>query len=336
MAGEIMRAIDVENGSGPISSLFLNKDVPKPEPSISQALVKIHSFGLNRMDLMQREGKYNLPPQAGKILGVEFSGVIEKLGDGDIGDFKVGDGVFGLAYGGAYAEYIASSTKMLIHKPTHISWSVAAGIPETWITATQALHLVGCFQSGDNILWHAGASAVSIAGIQLSKAAGANKILVTAGSDEKIAFCKSLGATHGFNYNTENWVQEVLDATDGHGADVIVDFIGKNYAQGNFEVAAVDGRIVQLASLSGYKLDVLDITLLENKRLRWEGSRLRSRPLDYQGKLRDVLVETSLQKFADGTFKVPIERVFSWRDIREAHTFMESNKSKGKIICTVD
>ncbi|TGO86311.1 hypothetical protein BPOR_0314g00060 [Botrytis porri] len=225
---------------------------------------------------------------------------------------------------------------MLIHKPTDISWSVAAGIPETWITATQALHLVGCFKAGNNVLWHAGASAVSIAGIQLSKAAGAHKILVTAGSDEKIAFCKSLGATYGFNYNTDNWVQGALDATDGHGADVIVDFVGKNYAQGNFEVAAVDGRIVQLASLSGYKLDGLDITLLENKRLRWEGSRLRSRPLDYQGKLRDVLVETALQKFADGTFKVPIERIFSWKDIREAHTFMESNQSKGKIICTVD
>ncbi|TGO30985.1 hypothetical protein BPAE_0002g00770 [Botrytis paeoniae] len=198
---------------------------------------------------------------------------------------------------------------MLIHKPAHTSWSVAAGIPETWITATQALHLVGCFRPGDNVLWHAGASA----------------ILVTAGSDEKIAFCKSLGVTHGFNYNTKNWIQGVLDATDGHGADVIVDFIGKNYAQGNFEAAAMDGRIVQLASLSGYKLDGLDITLLENKRLRWEGSRLRSRPLDYQGKLRDVLVETALQKFADGTFKVPIERIFSWKDIRKAHTFMETN-----------
>ncbi|ATZ48329.1 hypothetical protein BCIN_03g05550 [Botrytis cinerea B05.10] len=225
---------------------------------------------------------------------------------------------------------------MLIHKPAHLSWSVAAGIPETWITATQALHLVGCFKPGDNVLWHAGASAVSIAGIQLSKAAGANKIIITAGSDEKIAFCKSLGATHGFNYHAENWVQGVLDATDGRGIDVIVDFIGKNHAQGNFEVAAMDGRIVQLASLSGYKLDGLDITLLENKRLRWEGSRLRSRPLDYQGKLRDVLAETALQKFTDGTFKVPIERVFSWKDIREAHAFLESNQSKGKIVCTVD
>ncbi|KAA8572811.1 hypothetical protein EYC84_003386 [Monilinia fructicola] len=100
MSGDTMRAIDIENGSGPISSLFLNNNVAKPKPSTSQALVKIHSFGLNRMDLLQREGKYNVPPQAGKILGVEFSGVIEELGDGDVGDFTIGDEVFGLAYGG--------------------------------------------------------------------------------------------------------------------------------------------------------------------------------------------------------------------------------------------
>jgi len=332
-----MRAVDIKNGSGPISSLFMNPDTPKPRPAESQALVKIHSFGLNRMDLMQREGKYNVPPQGGKTLGVEFSGWVEELGEGDIGDFKVGDEVFGLAYGGAYAEYLTSSTKMLIHKPKEISWTVAAGIPETWITATQALHLVGCFKRGDNVLWHAGASAVSIAGIQLAKAAGAGKIFVTAGSDSKVAFCKELGATAGFNYHKDDWVKGVQDATDGHGVDVIVDFIGKDYAQGNLEAAAMDARIVQLASLSGSKLAAgLDIGLLENKRIRWEGSRLRSRSLDYQKKLRDLLVEFALPQFVAGAFKVPIEREFSWKDIQEAHALMESNQSKGKIICHVD
>lgn len=289
------------------------------------------------MDLMQREGQYNVPPQGGKILGVEFSGVIEELGKEDSSDFKVGDEVFGLAYGGAYAEYLVSSTRMLIPKPKEISWTVAAGIPETWITATQALHLVGCFKPGDRVLWHAGASAVSIAGIQLSKAAGAKSVFITAGSDSKVKFCEELGATKGFNYNTEDWVKGILDATEGQGADVIVDFIGKNYTQKNFEVAARDGRIIQLASLSGSKLDTgLDISLLENKRLRWEGSRLRSRDLDYQHKLRDLLVEFALPKFVDGSFLVPIEKVFSWKDIQGAHALMESNQSKGKIICLVD
>lgn len=332
----IMRAIDIKNGTGPISHLFMNPDTPKPEPATSQALIKIRAFGLNRMDLMQREGKYNVPIQAGKTLGVEFSGVIEGLGD-DPGDFKVGDEVFGLAYGGAYAEYLVSSTRMLIHKPKELSWTTAAGIPETWITATQALHLVGCFRPGDNVLFHAGASSVSIAGIQLAKAAGASYIFITAGSDDKVQFCEELGATKGFNYHKDDWVKEILDKTDGHGVDVIVDFIGKNYSQKNFEVAAMDGRIVQLASLSGSRLDAgLDIGLLENKRLRWEGSRLRSRDLDYQNKLRDLLVEFALPKFVAGTFQVPIERVFDWKDIQKAHELMESNQSKGKIICIVD
>jgi NADPH:quinone reductase-like Zn-dependent oxidoreductase len=196
---------------------------------------------------------------------------------------------------------------------------------------------VGCFKPGDSVLWHAGASAVSIAGIQLASAAGAANILITAGSDEKVDFCKSLGATAGFNYNKSDLVKGVMEATGGHGADVIVDFIGKNYSQGNFEAAAIDGRIVQLASLSGSKLDAgLDIGLLENKRLRWEGSRLRSRPLEYQRKLRDLLVDVALPKFVDGTFHVPIEKVFSWHEVQAAHALMESNHSKGKIICTID
>ena len=126
----ILSFSDIKGGKGPITSLYMNPDTPKPVPAEAQALVKIHSFGLNRMDLMQREGKYNVPPQAGKTLGVEFSGWIEELGPGDHGDFKIGDEVFGLAYGGAYAEYLASSTRMLIHKPKEISWTTAAGIPE--------------------------------------------------------------------------------------------------------------------------------------------------------------------------------------------------------------
>ncbi|RFU24076.1 hypothetical protein B7463_g12264, partial [Scytalidium lignicola] len=338
MATEVMRAVDIKNGTGPISALFINPSTPKPSPSAGQALIRIHSFGLNRMDLMQREGKYNVPPQAGKTLGVEFSGLIEKLGNGCGDSFEVGDEVFGLAYGGAYAEYLVSSTKMLIHKPKEISWEEAAGIPETWITATQALHLVGRFKANDVVLFHAGASSVSIAGIQLARASGASAVFITAGSDAKIDFCvNSLGATKGFNYHTDDWVAGILSETDGHGADVIVDFIGRDYAQKNLEVAAIDGRIVQLASLSGRKLaEGVDIGLLESKRLRWEGSRLRSRDLDYQSKLRDLLVQFALPKFVDKTFKVPIERVFSWREIQDAHQLMEGNSSMGKIICNVD
>lgn len=287
------------------------------------------------MDLLQREGQYPVPPQAPKTLGVEFSGTIESFGGSEQESFKTGDAVFGLAYGGAYAEYIAVSTHMLMHKPDHMSWEQAAGVPETWITATQALHLIGEFKEGKSVLWHAGASGVSIAGIQLAKAAGASKIYVTAGSQEKIDFCKSLGATDGFNYKTQDWSKEILKATDNKGVDIIVDFIGAPYFAGNLDAAAKDGRIVSLAFMGGAKLpEGINIATFLMKRLRFEGSSLRSRDPDYQGKLRDKL-ETYVPKFGDGSFQVPIEKVFKWEDVIDAHKLMESNTSKGKIICTI-
>jgi len=334
--GEKMRAIDIRGGTGNAQSLFMSSDIPKPQAGESQALVKIKAFGLNRMDLLQREGHYPLPPQAGKILGVEFSGTIEELGPGVKEDFKNGDKVFGLAYGGAYSEFIAVSSHMLMHKPDHLSWEEAAGVPETWITATQALYLVGEFSPKKSVLWHAGASSVSIAGIQLSLAGGASQVYVTAGSQEKIDFCtKELGATAGFNYHTQDWSKEILKITEDKGVDIIVDFIGQSYFQGNLDAAARDGHIVHLGAMSGTKLPAgVDMGAFVRKRVRFEGSSLRSRDSDYQGKLRDKL-ETYLPHFESGKFKVFVERVFPWEEVVKAHELMESNRTKGKIICTI-
>jgi len=331
-----MRAVDIRGGAGDANALFISSDIDKPEAANSQALVKIKAFGLNRMDLFQREGNYPVPPQTSKILGVEFSGTIENLGEGAKDGFKIGDEVFGLAYGGAYAEYIAVSTHMLLHKPQHMTWEEAAGIPETWITAIQAMYLIGEFSPGKSILWHAGASSVSISGIQLSKAGGASEIYVTAGSQDKVDFCvKELGATNGFNYKTEDWSKEVLKATNDKGVDIIIDYIGADYFQKNLDAAARDGRIVNLATLGGRILpEGVDISAFLRKRLRYEGSSLRSRDTIYQGKLRDKL-EENLPKFGDGTFKVFIEKVFPWEKITDAHKLMEQNVTKGKIICTI-
>ncbi|KAI9810388.1 MAG: hypothetical protein M1827_006274 [Pycnora praestabilis] len=334
--GDKMRAIDIKNGKGNADALFVT-ELPKPKPTETEALVKIKAFGLNRMDLLQREGMYPVPSQAPKTLGVEFSGTVESFGKDPEKGFKVGDEVFGLAYGGAYAEYIAVSTHMLIHKPKELSWEQAAGIPETWITATQAMYLVGEFAPGKSILWHAGASSVSIAGIQLSRAHSASAIYVTAGSQEKIDFCvKELGATAGFNYHEQDWSKEIQKATDGKGVDVIIDFVGQNYFQGNLDAAGRDGHIVVLGSMSGTKLPAgVDIGGFVRKRIRLEGSSLRSRDEIYQGKLRDQLVEHAMPKFVDGSFKIFVEKVFPFEQIIEAHKLMESNKTKGKIICTI-
>jgi NADPH:quinone reductase-like Zn-dependent oxidoreductase len=195
---------------------------------------------------------------------------------------------------------------------------------------------VGGFAKGKSVLWHAGASSVSIAGIQLAKAAGASAVYVTAGSDEKIDFCvKTLGATAGFNYKTQDWVKEILKETNNDGIDIIIDFVGANYFQGNLDVAARDGRVAHLGTMSGTKLPAgVDMGAFIRKRVRFEGSTLRSRDTDYQGKLRDQL-ESFLPKFEDGTFKVFVEKVFPWEDVIEAHKLMESNMTKGKIICTI-
>jgi NADPH:quinone reductase-like Zn-dependent oxidoreductase len=198
------------------------------------------------------------------------------------------------------------------------------------------MYLVGGFEEGKSILWHAGASSVSIAGIQLSKVGGASKIYVTAGSQDKIDFAvKELGATAGFNYKTQNWSEEILKVTDGKGVDVVVDFIGPDYFQGNIDVAARDATVVLLGALSGVTLPAgIKFGAFISKRLTFRGSSLRSRDIEYQGKLRDKL-ETYLPHFENGSFKIFIDKVFPWEKIVEAHEEMERNTSKGKIICTI-
>lgn len=225
---------------------------------------------------------------------------------------------------------------MLIHKPRELSWEEAAGVPETWITATQALYLIGCYTPGKSVLWHAGASSVSISGQQLAKADGASKVFATARSQEKCDFCvEELGATGAF-LQTGDWAEEVLKATEGKGVDIIVDFVGATTFGPNLKAVARDGVVVTLGLMGGAELPAgTNIGPLLYKRVRYEGSTLRSRDEDYQGKLRNQLVEHALPKFVDGTFKVYIEKVFDMGQIQEAHELLESNKTKGKLICRV-
>ena len=299
------------------------------------------------MDLIQREGHYPVPPQAPSTLGVEFSGTVEALGPEADGSFAPGDSVFGLAYGGAYAQYVAVATAMLLHKPAALSWEQAAAIPETWMTATQALHVIWEFGDGkkkeaaassSSVLWHAGASGVSIAGIQLSRRAGAGAVYATCGSDAKCAFVEQeLGATRAFNYRTTTaWDEAVREATGGRGVDLIVDFVGASYFSRNLAAAARDARWVVLGLLGGAVLpDGVDIGSLLYKRVRIEGSTLRSRDLAYQRALRDRLAEY-LPDFESGRLKVFVDTVLPMEEIVKAHQLLEGNTTKGKIVCTVD
>lgn len=206
------------------------------------------------------------------------------------------------------------------------------------MTASQALFLLGDFQPGQSVLWHAGASSVSISGIQLAKAHGAKAIYATAGSQEKIDFLqRELGITAAFNYRTQDWAAELQKATNGQGVNVIVDFISGPYFQDNLSSAAGDGRIIILGLMGGGKVPgTADITPLLAKRVRVEGSTLRSRDVDYQRKLRDTLVEHAMPRFRDGSFKVFVEKVFTISQIANAHRLLESNATKGKLVCAID
>lgn len=202
------------------------------------------------------------------------------------------------------------------------------------------MYLIGGFEPGKSILWHAGASSVSIAGQQLSAANGASAVFATTRQDSKCEFCvKELGSKAAYNTTTEKWDESLLRDTDGKGVDIIVDYIGPEAFGANLNAIARDGHIVNLATLSGPKLKAgqtdADFGAFVRKRVRFEGSGLRSRDEAYQGRLRDQLVDHALAKFKDGSFKVWIEKVYPWDQIQEAHKQMASNQTKGKLICTI-
>ncbi|KAI9354244.1 hypothetical protein BD770DRAFT_136470 [Pilaira anomala] len=308
----------------------------KPTPKHTELLVKVKCFALNRMDILQREGRYPVPATCSPILGVEISGTVEAIGK-NVTDFKVGDEVFGLMPGGAYAEYAVIESALTMHKPENLSFEEAAAIPETWFTAYQALFFVGDLKKGQDILIHAGASGVGIAAIQLAKEAGANRIFVTVGSDEKVKFCESIGATKAINYKSENWSEIILKETEGKGVNVLIDFVGKDYWFKNMEVMGLDGHWVILAFMSTI-IDKVDISPLLRKRVRIEGSNLRARTVEYQAKLRDEIYSHAVENhFAkkDGVLKIYVDKVFNWEDIVDAHKYLESNKSMGKIVVKV-
>ncbi|EIW65898.1 hypothetical protein TREMEDRAFT_70350 [Tremella mesenterica DSM 1558] len=325
-----MRAILIKDGSGPAENLYLGEEVT---PSPGKGEVQVKTFGLNRMDILQREGKYPLPPKASKtILGVEFAGVISEVGEGC--GRKVGEEVFGLAYGGAYAEYIVCPEVMLITKPKELSWVEAAALPECWMTAFQALFVEGSFKKGQTALIHAGASGVGVAAIQLAiHVGGAEKVFSTCGTDEKVDFLHRLHPDKvvAINYRKQNFEEEIKKHTDG--VDHIIDFVGRNYFTSNISLLRRDGTLIFLALLSGPTLaEGTNISPILYKRLTLRGTTLRSRDENYQGNLLGRFRDEALPLIVKGEMKVEVHEVFDWKDVRKAHEEMEANKNSGKIV----
>jgi len=325
-----MKAVLIKAFGGP-ENLHIGaweKPVPKPQ----ELLIKVHATALNRADTMQRKGNYPPPPGDSSILGLEIAGEVVGIGT-DVSKWKIGDKICGLIGGGGYAEYAVIPAAQALPIPKNLSFEEAAGIPEVFLTAFQAINWIGQLKKEERILIHAGASGVGTAAIQIAKAIGA-EILVTA-SKGKHETCLSLGAAKAIDYKKENFQEQVLAFTDGRGVDMIIDFIAAPYFQQNINSLNFDGRMVMLALMGGFKLKELNMLPILFKRIKIQGSTLRARTLDYKARLTKDLYDFAWGRFETGEFKPIIDSVYDWTEVVEAHRYMEANKNIGKIVLKI-
>jgi len=307
-------------------------EVPTPSPGADEVRVRVHATALNRADTFQRRGHYPPPEGASTILGLEMAGVVEETGDGVI-DWHEGDRVFSLLAGGGYAEQVVVHKDLLMAVSPGLSMREAAAIPEVFLTAYQALHWLGGLQSGHQVLIHAGASGVGTAAIQLAKDAGACPY-VTA-SAPKHDVCRDLGAEAAIDYESEDFAARVDALTDGDGVHIIIDFIGAPYFHQNVASLAMDGRIVQLATLGGSTVEEVSLRDLMAKRVHLLTSTLRNRSLDYKIQLTQEFASDVLPEFVDGQMQPVIDSTYDWTEVADAHRRMENNENAGKIVLVI-
>ncbi|MDF5719264.1 MAG: NAD(P)H-quinone oxidoreductase [Rhizonema sp. PD37] len=327
-----MWAVVVEEHGGP--EVLQLKEIANLEPSRGEIRVKVHASALNRADIAQRKGKFPPPtPSKYEILGLEFAGVVDKLG-AEVSNWHLGDRVFGLVSAGAYAEQVLIHEQMLMPIPPNLTFEQAAAIPEVFFTAYDALIDKADFQAGDTVLVHAGASGVGTAAIQLALVMGASMVLTTGRSDWKLEKCRALGANRAINTTAEEFDQVVIDATASKGVDIILDTIGADYLEKNLNAAAVSGKIVQIATLSGATPQI-NLQKLLSKLLRLQGTSLRNRSIEQKMTLTQKFSKQILPFFVDGRLKPLIDRSFKLKDVIEAHSYMENNSNFGKIVLSI-
>ena len=323
-----MKAILIKRPGG-VEQLYMG-EAEMPDPADKEILVKVMATSVNRMDIIQREGRYPVPKGASPILGVDMAGVVDKQGPGS-SKWKPGDRVMGLLSGGAYAEYVKIHEDLVMPLPENFSFEEGASIPEVFMTAYQTLFFLGETKPGCDVLLHAGASGVGTAAIQLIKEVGARS-LVTAGSREKIEFCKKLGAYEGFNYKDGPFVSGVLEMTGGKGVDLILDFVGASFWEQNLQSLRREGRLIIIGYLGGSRVANMELTPILRNWIHVIGTTLRARDQGYQIRLVKELSSFALDRLRDGRLRPVIDRVYSWERVQEAHRYMEENRNIGKIV----
>ena len=305
---------------------------PLPTPAANEVLIKVQYAGVNRPDVAQRSGNYAPPPGASPIMGLEVSGTIAAMG-ADVSDLRVGDPVCALTPGGGYAEFCTAPAAHCLPIPAGLSMLEAAGVPENFFTVWVNLFETCRLKAGEKLLVHGGSSGIGLTAIQLAKAFGA-EVFTTVGNEEKVAFCKSIGADHVFNYKTQDWMGEIATSTQKKGVNVILDMVGGSYIEKNMRSLALEGRYCFIAFLEGGKVEI-DFRPLMMKRQTITGSTLRARP-DHQKAAIAVALKASVWPLlAAKKVRPVINKTFNLEQIVDAHRLMESSVHIGKIMLKV-
>ncbi|HUJ03607.1 MAG TPA: NAD(P)H-quinone oxidoreductase [Rhizomicrobium sp.] len=321
-----MKAVIAESGSKLVLA-----DIEKPVAGAGEVLVNVAAAGVNRADLAQAAGAYPPPPGAPATLGLEISGTIEKVGPG-VTEWRAGDEVCALLAGGGYADYAAVAQECLLPIPSGVSLIEAAALPEVHFTVWTNLMDTARLKPGETVLVHGGSSGIGTAAIQMLAAKG-YRVFTTAGSKDKCEACVALGAARAINYREEDFVDVVKKETGGRGVDVILDMVGGDYIQKNMSAAAVWGRIVNIAYMSGMSATVNFAPMLM-KRLSLLATTLRTRTNAEKGAIRDALAAHVWPLIEDGRIKPVIDRIYPLAEAQAAHERMASSGHIGKILLT--
>jgi putative PIG3 family NAD(P)H quinone oxidoreductase len=302
---------------------------PVPQPRSGEVLIRVSAAGVNRPDVLQRKGVYPPPPGASDIPGLEVAGVVVAVAAG-VSEPAVGARVCALLAGGGYAEYATAPAVQCLPAPTQLTLEEAAALPETFFTVWYNVFERARLRAGETLLVHGGASGIGTTAILLGKAFGA-RVVITAGTAAKCAACRELGADHAINYHEGDFVEATLRATDGRGADVILDMVGGDYVARNVAAAAVDARIALIAHQGGAKAEI-DLRPLMVKRLQLSASTLRAQSVESKGRLAAALRQHVWPLFATKRLKPVIHARFPLADAAAAHKLMESDAHIGKIV----
>ena len=305
---------------------------PVPEPAAGEVLVRVAAAGVNRPDVMQRQGRYPPPPGASDIPGLEIAGDIVALGAG-VSGVKIGDRVAALLPGGGYAEYAVAAAALCLPVPEGLNMVEAAALPETFFTVWTNLFDRGGCKAGETVLIHGGTSGIGTTAIQLAAAWGA-RVFATAGSEEKARACERFGAARGIDYRTEDFVEVIRQETAGRGVDLILDMIGGSYLARNLEAAAVEGRLVIISLIGGARAEINLLTIM-SKRLTLTGSTLRARSVAQKAAVAEAVHRNVWPLLSAGRVRPIIHATFPLAEASEAHRLMETSRHIGKIVLTI-